>query len=216
MATTGTVQDWIDNLSDYGLGDDISPDDLLSEVNKVIQDVNSRQTWPYLETTANVTLTAGQALVTAPARLNKVRGLVIDSIGQVLVPERRETIVKKYVGGLTNQGVPFHYYFIGQSMYVYPIPQQSYTAILDYTQDEITVDATTPLASLLLPQKHHAAYFLGLLASLYAMEDDTEMYGLYQSRFEQKIVNMMDDLAMHQLDMPDRVVDVWDDGYGWG
>jgi hypothetical protein len=212
---TGTVQDWINNLVDYGLGDDILPDDLLDIINKVIQDVNTRMDWSYLQTTGTVTLTQGVAQVTLPARFNKSRGLVIDSVPMVLTPERRETILKRYAGSLTATGTPQFYYFIGQNMFVYPIPQQNYTAVIDYDQDEQVVTASTALASLLLPVKHQDVYFLGILARLYLLEDDTEMYQLFAGRFEKKIVDMMDDVTMHQYDMPERVIDVWDDGWGW-
>lgn len=211
---TGTCADWVTELSDYGLGDDVAPDTLWDTINRVIQDVNSRQAWPFLQTTASLTLTAGQAQVTLPARFNKVRSFVIDSQGRILVPDRRENIVKKFVGSLTSTGLPSNYYFIGNSMFTFPIPDQAYTATLDFVEDEVTVSAATALSSLLMPQKHHEVYFLGILSRLYAMEDDTEMYGLFTSRFEQKIVDMMDDLSMHDYDMPDYVVDVWDDGLG--
>lgn len=212
---TGTVQDWIDNLTDYGLGDDIDPDDLVSIFNSVIQDVNTRYAWPFLDATTNVALNAGQAQVTLPARFNKARGFVIPSIPVVLTPERRDTILSRYPGSLTDTGVPSLYYFIGQNMYVFPTPAQSYSAVLDYAQDEVTVTAATGLSSLLMPLKHQDAYFLGILARLYLLEDDTEMYQLFAGRLEKKIIDMMDDVTMHQYDMPERVVDVWDDGWGW-
>lgn len=215
MAATGTVQDWINNLTDYGLGDDINADDLMEIINKVIQDVNTRYTWPFLDTTTTVTLAQGTAQVTLPARFNKARGLVIPSLPQVLTPERRDTILRKYAGSLTNTGSPMLYYFIGQNMFVFPIPDQSYSAVLDFAQDETTVTATTVLTSLLMPVKHQDVYFLGILARLYLLEDDTEMFQLFAGRFEKKIVDMMDDVTMHQYDMPERVVDVWDDGFGW-
>lgn len=212
---TGTVADWVTNLEDYGLGDDIDPDDLLGIFNAVIQDVNTRFAWTFLETTAPVTLTAGTAQVTLPARFNKARTFIIDSVPQILQPERRETILKKYAGFLTQKGCPYNYYFIGQSMFVYPIPDANYTAILDYFQDEVQVTLATSLASLLLPVKHQDVYLLGIIQRLYSVEDDTELYSLFGGRFEKKIVDMMEDLNMHQYDMPDYIVDTYDDGYGF-
>jgi len=209
---SGTVQDWLDTLADYGLGDDITSDDLIGIVNSVIQDANTRQAWSFLQATTTVTLQAGQAQVTLPVRFNKAQGLVIDSAPAVLTPERRETIVKKFVGSLTQTGLPEFYYFIGQNLYVYPIPSQNYTAILDYYQDEVVVTAATPLSSLLIPSKHQDVYVLGTLARLFAVEDDTELFSLFSDRYEKKIVDMMEDVSMHQFDMPDRMVDVWDDG----
>lgn len=215
---TGTVADWISNLADYGLGDDITSDDLLSIINGVIADVNSRQAWPFLETTASVNTVAGTAQVTLPTRFSKARGIVIDALSWIVTPERRDTILKQYAGYLTQQGTPINYYFIGQNMYLYPVPDQIYALTMDYTQDEVQVTAATSLASLLMPFKHQSVYMWGIIQQLYALEDDTELYNLFGQRFEKKIVDMMEDIDMHQYDMPDRIVDVWDDGVGgaWG
>lgn len=208
---SGTVQDWIDGLADYGLGDDISAASILRDINAVIQDVNSRQTWSFLQATAQVTLTASTAAVTLPTGFNKAISFVIDSLPQVIQPERRETIVKQYAGSLTVPGVPRNYYFIAGAMQLYPVPSTTYTGTLDYYRDEVVVTAATTLTSLLMPLKHQDVYELGLIAKLFAVEDDTEMYGLFTNRFEKKIVDMMDDVTMHQLDMPDRMIDVWAD-----
>lgn len=213
---TGTVADWVTNLADYGLGDDINPDDLLSIINGVIQDVNSRQPWPFLETTSTVTLTAGTAQVPLPTNFSKARAFIIDSLSQVIAPTRREQILKDYAGYITQQGTPYNYYFIGQSMFVYPVPDQNYVCILDYCQDDVQVTLNTVLTSLLIPFKHQSVYMWGIIQQLYALEDDTDLYNLFGARFEKKIVDMMDDINMHQFDMPDRMVDVWDDGLGYG
>lgn len=211
------VSDIIAELDDNGFADtDVTRK--IALINDVIQDVCSREPWPFLEKTASVTLTAGVEQVTLPSDFRAALSLVIPGVG-ILTPERMDTVTKSYISVASATSVPSRptlYYFIGSAMYLYPAPDVNYTATLRYLSVSADVDSNTLAANIIIPQRHCRVITLGTLARLNAMEDDPELSALFDGMYEARIQRMEQDLWKRQYDRPDRVVDLWNDYDYWG
>src|SRR6266705_470493 len=159
------VADILSELDDNGFEDtDVSRKVAL--INDVIQDVCSREAWPFLEKSSNITLTAGVEQVTLPSDFRAALALVIPGQG-VVMPERQETVTKTYRSGAAataNKAVPGLYYFIGSSMYLYPAPNTDYPAILRYLAVSADVDQNGTAADIIIPNRHARVITLGVLA----------------------------------------------------
>lgn len=200
-------------LDDHGF-EDTGNTRKLAILQDTVYDVCSREPWPFLEQTASITLSSGSTSVaTLPSDFRAALALVIPSVG-VLTPERLDTVTKSYLSQSSVSGQPYLYYFIGETMRVYPTPDANYTATLMYLRVHPVLTANSVEADILVPVRHHRVLVLGCLAKLYAMEDDTELSSVFMQQYEQRLQLMEADLWKKQYDRPERVVDIWDDG-GW-
>lgn len=209
------VADIISELDDHGFQDDTTARKMVA-INDTVADVCSREAWPFMEATAAVTISTDTP--TLPADFRASLALVIPSQGVVMVPERLDTVTKTYLVNNPNNstGLPFLYYFIGNTMKVYPAPDVSYTGTLMYVRNHPTLLSTDVEAAILIPVRHHRVITLGALAKLFAMEDDPDQSMYFAKQYEDRLVMMENDSWKRQYDLPDRVVDVWADGYeGW-
>jgi hypothetical protein len=200
-------------LDDHGF-EDTGNTRKLAILQDTVYDVCSREPWPFLEQTASVAISSGNAVITLPSDFRAALALVIPSVG-VLTPERLDTVTKSYLAQSAPTGQPFLYYFVGESMRVFPTPDANYTTTLMYLRVHPVLTATSAESEILVPVRHHRVLVLGCLAKLYAMEDDTELSAVFMQQYEQRLQLMEADLWKKQYDRPERVVDIWDNGGGW-
>lgn len=208
------VSDIISELNDHGF-EDTSDTRKLALINDTLWDINSRNPWAFLRKETTVNFVQGSDSVTLPSDFRAVDSLVIPQMG-VIVPEALEGIRKTYqLDGRT--GMPTYYYFSAPGvMRLYPTPDMNYTATLNYYALQNAVGSSDLESAILLPPRHHRAISLGVLARLYAMEDDTELAMMFDQQYETRIAMMTEDVSMQQFDRPQKVVDVHDDYEFWG
>jgi hypothetical protein len=201
----------ISALDDHGF-EDTEAARKMQILNAVIGQICAREPWTFLEKLVDVTL--DQQKVDLPDDFRAALTFVIPSLGVTLVPERNDTILKNNSSTLSSLYIPRNYYFVGRDMYLLPVPDQAYAAKLLYLCDHPAVDENSAETAYLIPPKHHQVIVDGALVRLYAMEDDPENAAQFRAYFETGITEMADTWK-RQFDLPDRVVDVWENGEGW-
>lgn len=210
-----TVQNMIDELEDHGFADTATARK-VAVINDTLWDIESRHPWPFLETENTAfTLTAGSATPSLPSDFSKMLSFTIPSEEVVMLPERLDTITKMIAGHESDQGVPGIYYFVGNTLKIWKVPQTTYTASIRYLKSQPEVDENDVASAVLLPARHHRVVVLGALYKLYAMEDDPELAIAFKQQYEERIELMAEDLFKRQYDRTDRIVDVWGDWYDY-
>jgi hypothetical protein len=119
----------------------------------------------------------------------------------------------RYTADLSATGTPFIYYFVGSAIKVLWVPDVGYTALLEYNKVQAALTPTSAETEFLIPQRHHRAVVLGSLSRLYALEDDAEQAQYFDNLFEKRIAQMAFDLITRELDRPQVIEDVWDEGW---
>ena len=198
------VSEMLSEIRDHGF-DDLTDSRILSFLNDTYFDVCSREAWPFLEATAAATVDASGKL-TAPTDVSKVLKLVDTANSRSLAPMRLDSFTGTYSGDLTASGDPFAYFFVGNDLYVYPIPASA-SLTLRYIgrPDALTV---TPDSEPILPTQHHRVVVLGSLVKCYMMEDDFENSAMFTNAYEKRIFDMRQDLWTRNYDRPDVMLDV--------
>lgn len=211
MANAITLNDMITEMRNHGF-EDLDTATLTSLLNDAYEDVWGREPWPFREGQADVTLTAGTASVTTPSDFGKVASIMVKDMGTNLEPMRREDIGKQFPGRLDEQDQPIWYYFIGNQLYVYPVPDTTYTLTIFYLKDFTPM--SNPTDSPALPSNHRIVV-LGALVSAYDMEDDNDVALRFQSRFEARLQTVREEWWMEQYDRPQTQTDLYmyDDFY---
>ena len=198
------VSEMFSEIRDHGF-DDITDARLLGFINDTYFDVCGRETWPFLEKSSTVTVDA-TGLVTAPTDIGKVLKFVDTGLGTVLEPYRLDAFTAFNANQLTQTGNPYSYYFIGDALYVYPI-STSNSLTLRYISVPSAL-TSTPDSSPVLPSRYNRVIVLGTLIKAFFMEDDAENAAVASQQYEAKIAQMREDLWVHQVDRPDTIQDV--------
>lgn len=205
------VDELVDILDDHGFVD-TSAERKVETINDVVNDINSRQPWRFLESDSDVVITAGDATPEAPVDFAKVLSFVIPAANIVLKPYRADVVRKQWPQALTITGTPFAYYFVGSNLHLLWVPDANYTGRMHYLRNQPELTITSAEDDILLPSRHHRVIALGALARLYAMEDDTDLATYFDAQYERRILTMEQDISLIQYDEHDSILDVWDDG----
>ena len=193
-------------IKSYGFSD-YSDTEIIRAVNDTYYDVLSREPWPFLEKTDAVTLTAGTGDLTGVAAdIGKVLSFTIITVGKekTLAPERVDAISKQFPKDPPVQE-PIFYYFVGNTIHVWPKPDMDYAGQIIYIALSNTLTASSSEANILLPLQHHMILVLGSIARLYMKEDNTDGQAVAREEFEYRYQNMRSDLWMRQYDRPDYI-----------
>lgn len=205
------VSEIISDIRNHGFSDttEFSSTLITGHINDAYWDICSREDWPFLETSASVTLST--ASVTKPTRFNRMLALIIPSNGQVVEPKPYSYILKNYSLSTTATGCPRFYYFIGENLYVYPTPDTSYTATALYIQYPAELAAADVEASILIPARHHRILTLGALVQLYTLDDQLDIAAAMKQQYEDRIRMMRHDLWNKQIDRPDMIYPIYEE-----
>lgn len=202
---------------------DISDSDLYTHLNYAYEDINTIESWFYLEkkVTANFAATAAQ--FTATTDIKQVLSIINVAQGYPLTPMRSDIFYKDYCNVLTITGNPVLYHTPtvnaavpnGLTIEVWPIPPVA-SAQLRYLYIPPLFTATTDIP--VLPQRFHRILTWGTLLSIYQMEDDTDASGRFQGLYDRQLMRMRDDLWAQNFDQNDTIADVsglddWDSYY---
>jgi hypothetical protein len=202
------VSEMLSEVRDHGF-DDLTDTRILGFLNDTYWDICSREAWPFLEASAAL-VTDGTGLVTSPDDVSKVLSITANTAGSPnLQPRDLGEFSKMHGEELALTGTPHTYYFVGNNVYVYPIPASSdHTIRYIRNPDALTV---SPDSSPILPTQHHRVIVLGSLVKCYTLEDDPEQAGIFTNMYEQRLMQMRNDLWRRQFDRTDVIVDMESD-----
>jgi len=211
-----TVAEIITDIKEHGFTD-YTDAQLVSIINDAVWDIDSREQWPYLDTSIDLTFAASSSTASNfPAQFSKVLSVVNASTGVVLVPEAFDVIRKSYPTALTTTGEPTRYYFIGTQFNVYPVPGAATTLKMAYTQWQTELTAASIETAILLPPRHHRLIVLKSLENIYLKEDDLQTSNFFSNLFDKRFANMTYDMTMQQFDRPQRIYSVdFDEGWDY-
>jgi hypothetical protein len=199
----------------YGF-DDFEDSQKLMLLNDAYLDVVTREPWPFMEKLVTLSVPSGTTQITnnafsnSPTDVNSVTSFIDVTNNIIMLPERGDTIEKKYQSGNFTNATPSVYYFVGEDMFVYPQTQTATNYRLSYirTPSSLETDADN-----LVPTRHHNIIVYGALVKAFLVNDDPQA-AVFQNMFESKYQQMRNDLWMNQYDRTDRI-QVMTDSYDW-
>lgn len=208
-----TGQELVTALGSYGFSD-TSEADKLGALNDTYYDLLSREPWPFLEKTITLTFSGSSAIATNfPTDFRAALSAVDSETGLRLLPYRLDEFRTKYQTHSDETGNPVLYYFVADSLRVWPIPDSDVTVVLDYLHSPVEIDASTEEADIIVPKRFHRVLLFGAVAQLYDMEDDPELAAKAEQRYENRILEMRSELWARQYDRPDTIEVVEPDDY---
>lgn len=194
------VSDMISELNDHGF-DDASDIRKMSVINSTIWDICSRGPWPFLEKTVSLTFAGGSATsATFPTDFRAATAFSVGGVNysQLLKYIRRDDWLQRY-NNVTATGTPQLFYFIGSTMYFYPVPTSSVTVQMDYISIPAALTTSSLEAAVVIPADfHREAIVNGALYKLYSMEDDTDIAPTFETYYERAIQNMSERMNLRQ------------------
>lgn len=210
------VSEILTQLDNAGF-EDTDEADKLDAINDTLWDIESRALWPFLEKTTTLNFDGSSAAATnMPSDFKAVMWLYDNTNGVTLWPERLSTIRDRYGSQISQVSDPLYYYFIGDSLRLYPVPPASTGRFqLDYVASQPEVNAATAEAGILLPKRHHRLLVMGALWRLYEVEDDPEQGAVFNNRYEERIARMSEDLFRRQYQRADQIYVVDEDDEMW-
>jgi len=200
------VSEIIDRLDSAGF-EDTGDEDKMDAINDTLWDIESREEWPWALKSTNLTFDGSSPTPTnIPSDFKQVKWVTDTTSGNSIWWERLDTIRNRYGSQLTLVQDPWCFYFLGDTLRFYPIPNASSTRyVLDYYASQPELATTDVEASIYLPQRHHRTIVLGALAKLYQIEDDPELSQVNKDDYERRIITMQKDLIKKQFVNPDHI-----------
>lgn len=215
-----TLDDMYTEMELYGF-DDFEDSQKLLLLNEAYFDIVTREPWPFMEKTIEMTVPSGTTQITnnsfanSPADMNAVLSFTDITHDVIMIPERGDVIEKNYK--INNLNVyPERYYFVGEDLYLYPAPTGDTTYRLYYVRTPIAATDTgqdSDSNTYLIPPRHHSIIVYGALVKAFLVNDDPQA-AAFQNMFEQRYQQMRNDAWMQQYDRTDRI-HILTDSYDW-
>lgn len=176
-------------------------------LNDVVADVCSREPWPFLEASINLTFDGSSAAPTnLPSNLLSVLSIIDTATGMSVAPLRIDEFEKRHQTDSSNTGIAQEYYFDGdRALKVWQIPTSTTTLRMKYLKYHPTLSTTFAEADLLIPARHHPVLIDGCLWKLHRMADSLETAGSFKQDFEERLQLMRNEIWMRQYDRPDHI-----------
>ena len=198
----------IDTMEDYGF-DDLSRSTLARLIDDAHKELCLREAWPFLEKQETITQAANDNSLSTTAALGKVLSMVNTSDEIVLSPLRTDSQMKDFAYDLDETGIPSYYYFIGESLFLYPTPETAKTIRIRFLTQPTTLTEASLDGDFLWPERHDSVLLYSALSKGYYINDDPQGAAMQQV-MDARLQVARDDLWMRQYDRTDRVF-VWDD-----
>lgn len=204
------------DIKNFGFSD-FSNADLFTHLNYAYQDLNSIESWPYLEKTTTTNFAVGSPQFAAITDIKQILSIINTVQGYELVPMKPDDFYKQYSNVLTLTGIPLIYYQpqvnaaapMGWQTNVWPVSSVTTACQLRYLYIPATLVNTTDIP--VLPERFHRILTYGSLVSLYQLEDDTDSSIRFQGLYDRMLARMRDDLWTKQFDLNDTILDVTND-----
>ena len=206
-----TIDEMFTEMDLYGF-EDFDDDAKLILINEAYFDIVTREAWPFMEGLTNITQPANDDALNVPTNFQAVLSLVDSTNNIVLEPERNDVIEKNIRIGL-DSGNPTKYYFVGDTLYLYPSDNTGTTYRLYYIKSPSVLTTSSLPADILIPVRHHSIIVYGALVKAFLVNDDPQA-AVFQNMFESRYMQMRNDVWMRQYDRPERV-HVITDSHDW-
>lgn len=205
------VSEILTDIRNHGFSDttEFSNTVIMGHINDAYWDICAREDWPFLETSASVSISAAQ--ITKPTRFNRMLTFMVPSNGYIIEPKSYTWILKNYNMSTSVTGPPRFYYFIGENLYVYPTPDTTYTSTCHYIQYPAELSSSDIESAILLPPRHHRILVLGALVQLYTLDDQLDIAAAIKQQYEDRIRLMRHDLWTKQIDRPMIIESIYDE-----
>lgn len=205
------MTDWIDTMEDYGF-DDLDRTTLARLIDDAHKELCLREPWPFLERDETITQAANDNSVSTTLTLGKVLGLVNLTDKYVLEPLRTDGQLKDFIVDLSKTGSPTHYYFVGDTLYLWPTPDRATSLRIRFLTEPTTLVETSQDSAVLWPAKHDSVILYAALSKAYFINDDPQG-GVLQQVMDARYQIARADLWMKQYDRTDRMIVLDDDEF---
>lgn len=206
-----TIDQMFTEMDLYGF-EDFDDDAKLILINEAYFDVVTREAWPFMEGLATIAQPSADDTLNVPTNFQAVLSLVDTDNNIVLEPERND-VIEKNVRLNADSGSPNKYYFVGETLYLYPSDNTGTTYRLYYIKAPSTLTVDSVVADILIPARHHSIIVYGALVKAFLVNDDPQA-AVFQNMFESRYMQMRNDVWMRQYDRPERI-HVITDSHDW-
>lgn len=203
------VSEAITIINNHGF-EDTDDTQKMWAINDAVWEIDGMEPWPYLLKSLNLNFDGTNPYPSnLPVDLARVKWATRLSDGNPIWPERIETIRNRYgsTALLAQTGDPQFFYFVGQQLRFWPIPNTSTgSVLLDYRAWQPKLTSTSVEANILMPVRYHSAWLSGALQRLYTGDDDPELGAVKKQEMEDRVSKMRSDLLIQQEMRSDVVV----------
>ena len=206
-----TIDQMFAEMDLYGF-EDFDDDAKLILINEAYFDIVTREAWPFMEGLATIIQPSADDTLNVPSNFQTVLSLVDSQNNIVLEPERND-VIEKNIRLNADSGSPNKYYFVGETLYLYPSDNTGTTYRLYYIKSPSVLTASSAVADILIPVRHHSIIVYGALVKAFLVNDDPQA-AVFQNMFESRYMQMRNDVWMRQYDRPERV-HVITDSHDW-
>ena len=206
-----TIDEMFTEMDLYGF-EDFDDDAKLILINEAYFDIVTREAWPFMEGLATIAQPSADDTLNVPTNFQAVLSLVDTDNNIVLEPERND-VIEKNVRLNADSGSPTKYYFVGETLYLYPSDNTGTTYRLYYIKAPSTLTVDSVVADILIPARHHSIIVYGALVKAFLVNDDPQA-AVFQNMFESRYMQMRNDVWMRQYDRPERI-HVITDSHDW-
>jgi len=195
----------------YGF-EDFDDDAKLILINEAYFDIVTREAWPFMEGLVTIAQPSADDTLNVPTNFQAVLSLVDTDNNIVLEPERND-VIEKNIRLNADSGSPNKYYFVGETLYLYPSDNTGTTYRLYYIKAPSTLTVDSVVTDILIPARHHSIIVYGALVKAFLVNDDPQA-AVFQNMFESRYQQMRNDVWMRQYDRPERI-HVITDSHDW-
>ncbi len=206
-----TIDEMFTEMDLYGF-EDFDDDAKLILINEAYFDIVTREAWPFMEGLTSITQSSNDDTLNVPSNFQAVLSLVDSNNNIVLEPERND-VIEKNIRLNDDTGNPNKYYFVGDTLYLYPPGNTGTTYRLYYIKSPSVLTTSSVPADILIPVRHHSIIVYGALVKAFLVNDDPQA-AVFQNMFESRYQQMRNDVWMRQYDRPERI-HVITDSHDW-
>jgi len=206
-----TIDQMFTEMDLYGF-EDFDDDAKLILINEAYFDIVTREAWPFMEGLVTIAQPSADDTLNVPTNFQAVLSLVDTDNNIVLEPERND-VIEKNIRLNADSGSPNKYYFVGETLYLYPSDNTGTTYRLYYIKAPSTLTVDSVVADILIPARHHSIIVYGALVKAFLVNDDPQA-AVFQNMFESRYQQMRNDVWMRQYDRPERI-HVITDSHDW-
>ena len=156
-----TIDQMFAEMDLYGF-EDFDDDAKLILINEAYFDIVTREAWPFMEGLATIAQPSADDTLNVPSNFQAVLSLVDTANNIVLEPERND-VIEKNIRLNADSGSPNKYYFVGETLYLYPSDNTGTTYRLYYIKSPSVLTVDSVPADILIPARHHSIIVYGAL-----------------------------------------------------
>lgn len=187
-----------------------SSSDIIDYLNDTQNDIYNEYRLPFMQTTQDYTVTAGQADITngtgLPADFDQAIDIIDRTDGQEkLIPFRDIREVDQWYADATDinlhpENKPEFWYFYGETPYLFPVPADSYTLTMRYYKKptELAQDADVPS----IPSNFAELLIVGATFRAMQVRDDYDEAMVFENKYQELLQKLVVKASQRQVGRP--------------